>query len=64
LSPRRLAAEGLTNGAVAKRLHISPDTVNIHLRHVFAELGVPNRVAPAAVAHRRSGDVFGCWPRA
>jgi len=25
--------------------------VNIHLRHVFAKLGVPNRVALAAVAH-------------
>jgi DNA-binding CsgD family transcriptional regulator len=37
------------------RLYISPDTVNIHLRHVFAELGVPNRVALAAVAHHSIG---------
>lgn len=44
-------AEGLANGAVAGRLRISPHTVNIHLRHVFAELGVPNRVALADVAH-------------
>jgi hypothetical protein len=28
-----------------------PHPVNIHLRHVFAKLGVPNRVALAAVAH-------------
>ena len=40
---------------VAMRLYISPDTVNIHLRHVFAELGVPNRVALAAVAHHSIG---------
>jgi DNA-binding CsgD family transcriptional regulator/tetratricopeptide (TPR) repeat protein len=46
-----LVAEGLTNGAVARRLYISPHTVNTHLRHVFAKLGVPNRVALAAVAH-------------
>jgi DNA-binding CsgD family transcriptional regulator len=44
-------AEGLTNGAVARRLPISPHTVNTHLRHVFAGLGVPDRVALAAVAH-------------
>jgi DNA-binding CsgD family transcriptional regulator len=46
-----LVAEGLTNGAVARRLYISPHTVNTHLRHVFAKLSVPNRVALAAVVH-------------
>jgi DNA-binding CsgD family transcriptional regulator/tetratricopeptide (TPR) repeat protein len=48
----RLVGEGLTNGAVAKRLYISPHTVNSHLRHVFAKLDVSNRVALAAVVHR------------
>jgi DNA-binding CsgD family transcriptional regulator len=48
---RRLVAGGLTNGAAARRLYISPHTVNTHLRHVFAKLGVPNRVALAAVVH-------------
>jgi regulatory LuxR family protein len=43
--------EGLTNGGVARRLYISPHTVNTHLRHVFAKLGVPNRAALAAVVH-------------
>jgi len=38
---------------VARRLYISPGTVNI--RRVFAELGVPNRVALAAVAHHSVG---------
>ena len=46
-----LVAEGLTNGAVARRLYISPHTVNTHLRHVFAKLGVSNRVALGAVVH-------------
>jgi len=44
-------AEGLTNGVVAWRLHIWPYTVNTRLRHVSARLGVPDRVALAAVAH-------------
>jgi DNA-binding CsgD family transcriptional regulator len=47
-----LVAEGLTNGAVARRMYISPHTVNTHLRHVFAKLGVSSRVALAAVVHR------------
>jgi DNA-binding NarL/FixJ family response regulator len=42
---------GLANGGVARRLHRSPDTPAPRLRHVFAKLGVPNRVAFAAVAH-------------
>jgi DNA-binding CsgD family transcriptional regulator len=46
-----LVAQGLTNGAVARRLYISPHTVNTHLRHVFAKLGVSNRVALAAAVH-------------
>ena len=47
-----LVAEGLTNGAVARRLYISPHTVNTHLRHAFAKLDVSNRVALGAVVHR------------
>ena len=46
-----LVAEGLTNGAVARRLYVSPHTVNTHLRHVFAKLGLSNRVALAAEVH-------------
>jgi DNA-binding CsgD family transcriptional regulator len=47
----RLVAAGLTNGAVARQLYISPHTVNTHLRHVFTKLGVSNRVALATVVH-------------
>jgi DNA-binding CsgD family transcriptional regulator len=44
----QLVAEGLTNRNVARRLHISPHTVNTHLRHVFEKLSVSNRAALAA----------------
>ena len=44
----QLVAEGLTNRNIARRLHISPHTVNTHLRHVFEKLSVSNRAALAA----------------
>jgi DNA-binding CsgD family transcriptional regulator len=51
-SVSHLVAEGLTNREVAKRLHISPHTVNSHLRHAFEKLSVSNRAAlAAAVVH-------------
>jgi DNA-binding CsgD family transcriptional regulator len=46
-----LVADGLMNGAVARRLSISPHIVNTNPRHVFAKLGVPDRAALAAVVH-------------
>lgn len=39
-----LVAEGLSNREVAKRLFLSPHTVDSHLRKSFAKLGVSNRV--------------------
>jgi ATP/maltotriose-dependent transcriptional regulator MalT len=39
-----LAAEGLTNRAIAERLFLSPHTVDTHLRHSFGKLGVSSRV--------------------
>jgi DNA-binding CsgD family transcriptional regulator len=50
-----LVTKGLTNGAVAKQLYISPHTVNTHLRHVFMKLGVSNRVALAGIVHHSIG---------
>ena len=46
-----LVADGLTYGAVARRLYTFPHTVNTHLWHVLAKLGVPDRAALAAVVH-------------
>jgi predicted ATPase/DNA-binding CsgD family transcriptional regulator len=39
----RLAAAGLTNRQIGTRLFISPRTVQTHLSHVFAKLGVTSR---------------------
>jgi DNA-binding CsgD family transcriptional regulator len=49
-----LVADGLTNREVARRLHISPHTVNTHLRHVFQKLHVSNRAGLAVIVSRAS----------
>ena len=43
----QLVAEGLTNREVGTRLHVSPHTVNTHLRHVFQKLSVSTRTGLA-----------------
>jgi HD-GYP domain-containing protein (c-di-GMP phosphodiesterase class II) len=48
-----LVAQGLTNQAIARRLGISAKTVNTHLEHVYAKLGVSTRVAAVVHATRR-----------
>ena len=45
-----LLADGLTNREIAERLFISQKTVGTHLGHIFAKLGVHNRVAAAGRA--------------
>ncbi|CAN5750479.1 hypothetical protein BH23CHL2_BH23CHL2_14770 [soil metagenome] len=49
----RLVAQGLTDAEVAKRLGISPRTVNTHMRSLFAKLDVPSRAAATRAAIER-----------
>ncbi|MFF5295983.1 helix-turn-helix transcriptional regulator [Paractinoplanes globisporus] len=44
-----LVADGATNREVAQQLHLSPRTVDHHLRNVFARLGVRSRTELARV---------------
>ncbi|MEW2060273.1 LuxR C-terminal-related transcriptional regulator [Streptomyces sp. NPDC007002] len=41
----QLVAEGLTNKQMARRLGISPHTVNYHLKKLFRKAGVSSRIA-------------------
>jgi DNA-binding NarL/FixJ family response regulator len=48
-----LVAEGLSNKAIAASLHLSVRTVESHVRHVLAKLGLQNRTQLAAWARER-----------
>jgi len=48
-----LVARGLTNRAAGRRLGISPKTVNAHLEHAYAKLGVSTRAAAVVAATQR-----------
>jgi DNA-binding CsgD family transcriptional regulator len=49
-----LVTEGLTNPQIGERLFISRRTVQAHLAHVFAKLGISTRAELAAQATRRA----------
>jgi len=54
----RLVTQGATDREVAERLFISAHTVNSHLRHVFAKLGIRSRVELARLAGEREPELF------
>ncbi len=45
-----LVAEGLTNREIAMRLYLSPNTVRVHLRHIFTKTGVASRTELSILA--------------
>jgi DNA-binding CsgD family transcriptional regulator len=49
----RLVADGRTNKAIAAELHLSVRTVESHVRHVLAKVGLDNRTQLANWAHQR-----------
>ncbi len=48
-----LIAEGLSNKAIGKRLHISVHTVKSHLRNIMEKLTLHSRLEIAAYVHKR-----------
>ncbi|MEU2181334.1 response regulator transcription factor [Streptomyces thermolilacinus] len=56
LTPRErdvlaLIGTGLSNGRIARRLHVVEGTVKAHVSSILSRLGVENRAAAAVVAH-------------
>jgi DNA-binding CsgD family transcriptional regulator/signal transduction histidine kinase len=47
-----LVADGLTNKAIASRLHVSARTVNFHLDNIYSKLGVSSRTEAVVIALR------------
>jgi RNA polymerase sigma factor (sigma-70 family) len=46
-----LAANGLANKEIARRLGLSEGTVKVHLHSIYRQLGIRNRTALAHLVH-------------
>jgi DNA-binding NarL/FixJ family response regulator len=51
-----LISEGLSNKAIAGRLHIAPHTVKSHVRNIMEKLALHTRLQIAAYANRDPGE--------
>jgi len=51
-----LVAEGMNNPAIATHLFLSPRTVDSHVSHALAKLGLASRVELATAVSRRGGS--------
>lgn len=49
----RLVSQALTDRQIARRLALSPHTVNYHLRQIFRKLGIGSRVELARAVQER-----------
>jgi DNA-binding NarL/FixJ family response regulator len=49
-----LVADGLSNREVAAQLYLSPKTIEYHLAHIFAKLGIRTRYQLAARVRSRA----------
>jgi DNA-binding NarL/FixJ family response regulator len=59
----QLMAEGRSNTAISQSLHLSPKTVEAHVRSIFVKLGLPpesemtnHRRVTAVLAYLRAAD--------
>jgi DNA-binding CsgD family transcriptional regulator len=70
LEVAQMVTSGLTNHQIARRLFVSPRTIEAHLHRIFAKLGVRSRAAVAGVLAAAGGSPGGLvppgrddWPR-
>jgi DNA-binding CsgD family transcriptional regulator len=55
----RLAADGRTNREIARGLYVTPKTVETHLAHAYAKLGITGRAGLAAALGRETAALAG-----